>query len=234
MKIALLGYGKMGKMIERIAHRHEMEVAIKYWDENLLMVNDKTREDLSDVSALIDFSVPEAAFENIKKAAALKKNLVVGTTGWMEHLDDARQIVENAGIGFVYASNFSLGVNLFYRIVSYAGKLMSSFEGYDPYIEEAHHQFKKDAPSGTGIVLQQKLEDAYKADKSIPVTSVRAGYIPGEHRIGFDSLVDTISLTHTARSREGFAEGSLVAAKWIADKKGFFPFDTVVNDLIQN
>lgn len=232
MNIALLGYGKMGKMIERISYRHDMEVVAKYWDENLLEVNDQCQEELKDVSVMIDFSVPEAAYENIEKAAALKKNLVMGTTSWMNRLDDAKKIIEDSGIGFVYASNFSLGVNLFYRIVEYAGQLMASFDAYDPYIEEAHHQFKKDAPSGTGIVLQEKLQNSYKDHKTIPVTSVRAGYIPGEHRIGFDSLVDTIQMSHTARSREGFAEGSLIAAKWIAGKTGFYPFEDVINDIL--
>ncbi|MGH7456025.1 MAG: 4-hydroxy-tetrahydrodipicolinate reductase, partial [bacterium] len=128
----------------------------------------------------------------------------------------------------VYGSNFSLGVNLFYQIVERAAQLFSAFDSYDPFIAESHHKFKQDAPSGTALVLQKLLAKAY-GERPIPVTSVRAGYIPGTHAVSFDSAVDTIRLEHTARNREGFAEGAFLAAKWIAGRKGFYEFREMLN-----
>ena len=231
MKIALIGYGQMGKMIENLAPNHSVEVVEKYWDEHLLEVNPETQEKLADVDVLIDFSTPYAVLENIGKAVALKKSLVVGTTGWFDKLDQIRIEIEKNGLGFVYASNFSLGVNLFYQIVRQTSKQMAVFESYCPFIEESHHQFKKDAPSGTALVIKNIMQPHY--DKEIPVTSVRAGYIPGTHAVSFDSRVDTIELKHTARNREGFAEGALIAAKWIKGKKGLYDFPDVVSDLLK-
>lgn len=231
MNIALLGYGQMGQMIESIASRHDAHILGKYWDENPLLVNDEIKKELEPVSVIIDFTMPDIVLDNIKKVAELGKNLVMGTTGWDQHINEIKSIVEYNQIGMVYAANFSLGVNLFYRIARYAGQLMSSFEQYDAYVHESHHQFKKDAPSGTGIVIKDILEECYR-DKKIPVTSVRAGYIPGQHQIGFDSKMDSIHLEHTARTREGFAAGALVAAQWIENKKGLYSFDTVLDDML--
>jgi 4-hydroxy-tetrahydrodipicolinate reductase len=154
---------------------------------------------------------------------------VIGTTGWYSRLEEASKIGASSNIGVVYGSNFSLGVNLFYQIVERAAQLFSAFDSYDPFIEEAHHKFKKDAPSGTALVLQKTLAKIY-GDRPVPVTSVRAGYIPGTHAVSFDSVVDTIRLEHTARSREGFAEGALLAAKWIAGRKGFYEFREVLEE----
>jgi 4-hydroxy-tetrahydrodipicolinate reductase len=229
MKIALIGYGKMGRLSEEVARRHEMEVVARFTRTQPLRVDEQARQTLREVAALIDFSAPDAVLENIRTAAALSLNLVIGTTGWHNRLEEARKIIESSNIGLVYGSNFSLGVNLFYQIVERAAQLFSAFDGYDPFIEESHHKFKKDAPSGTGLVLQKILAKEF-GERPIPVTSVRAGYIPGTHAVSFDSTVDSIRLEHTARSREGFAEGALLAAKWIAGRKGFYEFQEVLEE----
>jgi 4-hydroxy-tetrahydrodipicolinate reductase len=158
--------------------------------------------------------------------------MVIGTTGWHDRIDDVRQIVEESGIGLVYASNFSLGVNLFYRLIETAGHLFHSFDQYGPYILEAHHQFKKDAPSGTAYVIRDLLQKDYQ-EADIPISSIRAGYIPGTHSVGFDSSVDSIKLTHSARSREGFVMGALLAIKWISKHSGFYEFKDILNELIK-
>jgi 4-hydroxy-tetrahydrodipicolinate reductase len=232
MKIALIGYGKMGRLIEEVARRQDIEVVARFTRAQPLRVDEQTRQALGDAIALIDFSTPQAVLENIRAAAALSVNLVIGTTGWHNQIEEARKIVESSNIGMVYGSNFSLGVNLFYQIVAHAAQLFSAFDSYDPFIEEAHHKFKKDAPSGTALVLQKVLANEY-GERQIPVTSARAGYIPGMHTVSFDSAVDTIRLEHTARSREGFAEGALLAAKWIAGRKGFYEFREVLEERLR-
>ena len=231
MKIGVIGYGKMGRMIEDVAGRHHLEVTECFEDVRPLRVDDATRRALEGVSVLIDFSVPGAVLKNIQACADLSVNLVEGTTGWHHQLTEAQKIVEDSGIGMVYASNFSLGVNLFYQIVERAGELLRAFDSYDPFVDESHHKFKKDAPSGTALVLKQILEERY-GGKEIPVTSVRAGYIPGMHSVSFDSTVDTIHLQHTARSREGFAEGAILAAEWIVGRKGLYAFGDVLTSIL--
>ncbi|MCJ7812530.1 4-hydroxy-tetrahydrodipicolinate reductase [bacterium] len=231
IKIALLGYGQMGNMIESISDKHGCEVVERYWDVRPLRPDETTRKALKDVSVMIDFSVPEAVIENILSCASMSINMVVGTTGWADRLDEAKHIVKKSRIGLVHASNFSLGVNLYYKIVEYAGRLFKAFENYDPFIEESHHKRKKDAPSGTAKVLKNLIQPYY-GEKEIPVTSVRAGYIPGIHTVNFDSAVDTIRLQHAARSREGFAEGALLAARWIVDRKGFYEFRDVLESFV--
>ncbi len=230
IKIALLGYGQMAKIIESISEQHGCEVVERYWDVKPMRPEESTRRALKNVQVMIDFSVPEAVVGNILSCADMSINMVVGTTGWSDRLDEVKQIVKSSRIGLVYASNFSLGVNLYYKIVEEAGRLFQSFENYDPFIEELHHKKKKDAPSGTAKVLRDILQKKITG-KEIPVSSVRAGYIPGIHTVSFDSVFDTIRLRHTARSREGFAEGALLAAKWIAGRKGFYQFQNVLESL---
>ncbi|MDZ7362114.1 MAG: 4-hydroxy-tetrahydrodipicolinate reductase [candidate division KSB1 bacterium] len=226
MKIALIGYGKMGRLLEEVARRQNVEVVARYSRAHPIRADEETRQTLHEVTTLIDFSTAEAVLENIRAAAALSRHLVIGTTGWHNQIQEARKIVESGNLGVVYGSNFSVGVNLFYQIVERAAQLFSAFDGYDPFLEESHHKFKKDAPSGTALVLQKILANEY-GERQISVTSTRAGYIPGTHVVSFDSAVDTIRLEHTARSREGFAEGALLAAKWIAGRKGFYEFREV-------
>jgi 4-hydroxy-tetrahydrodipicolinate reductase len=225
MKLALLGYGKMGRMIEESAARAGLDVAC------VIDPLGGSRGELAGCDVALDFTEPSAVLENIKLAAAHKLGLVVGTTGWYDRVDEARRIVEASGIGFVYGSNFSIGVNLMFRITRYAAGLFSRFGSYDPYLEEAHHRFKKDAPSGTAIFLQREVEKEYGAPA--PVTSTRAGYIPGTHTVGFDSEADTLRIVHSARSRAGFADGAILAARWIAGRTGFYEFSEIIENQLR-
>jgi 4-hydroxy-tetrahydrodipicolinate reductase len=186
-----------------------------------------TPENFQGVDVCIDFTTPDAVVENIRRVAALGVNLVVGTTGWHNRLEEVRRIIEGSGVGMVYAANFSIGVNLFYRLARAAAEIFSGFSMYEPYLMETHHKFKKDAPSGTALEIKQQIQSAFRS-REIPVTSVRAGYIPGTHELGFDSEADTIILRHTARGRQGFAEGALHAARWVVGKKGLFSFTDVL------
>jgi 4-hydroxy-tetrahydrodipicolinate reductase len=231
MKIGLIGTGRMGETMERVAAGRGHSVVARFWDARPLRPDPEIRKALQGAEVLIDFSAADAVLGNLKAAAELGLPMVEGTTGWTDRLKEAEAEVRRSGIGFVYASNFSLGVNLFYRIVERAGEVFSAFGQYDPYVEEAHHKFKKDAPSGTALEIRSILKRAY-GDRNIPVSSVRAGYIPGLHSVGFDSAVDTVRIVHTARGREGLAEGALVAAAWIAGRSGFFHFREVLEQLL--
>ena len=219
MKIALLGYGKMGRMVEAAAARAAMDVVC------IVNASGAVRGNVADADVCIEFSEPAAVVENIRMAAACKKPIVVGTTGWYDKLGEVRAIVETAEIGCIYGSNFSVGVNLFFKVVQRAAELFKEFAAYDPFIAEAHHKFKKDAPSGTALSLKKIIDNEY--GKETPTASTRAGYIPGTHTVGFDSEVDTVTITHTARSRAGFAEGAIVAAKWIENRKGLYEFSQI-------
>ncbi|HKP86280.1 MAG TPA: dihydrodipicolinate reductase C-terminal domain-containing protein [Blastocatellia bacterium] len=225
MKIALLGYGKMGRMVEEAALGHGMEVAC------IIDPAAPSRGRLTDADVCVDFSEPGVVIENIRMASAAGVSMVVGTTGWYDRMDEVRAIVEQGGIGFVYGSNFSIGVNLMFKIAGYAARLFSRFPSHDPFITEAHHKFKKDAPSGTAIFLKRVVEAESK--REVPTASVRAGYIPGTHTVGFDSEADTLAITHTARSRAGFAEGAIVAAEWVAARKGFYEFSEIIEEQLK-
>ncbi len=221
MKLALLGYGKMGQMVEQAAARAGIEVAC---------ISDPvagSRGDLGDCDVCVDFSEPGEVIDNIRKVSSAGLSMVVGTTGWYARLEEARQLVDEAGIGFVYGSNFSVGVNLMFKLTRYAAELFGRFSSYDPFIEEAHHKFKKDAPSGTAVFLKRIVEDEYKTE--VPTSSTRAGYIPGRHTLGFDSEADSLTITHVARNRGGFADGALLAARWIHGRQGFFEFSEIMD-----
>jgi 4-hydroxy-tetrahydrodipicolinate reductase len=226
MKLALIGYGKMGQMVEQAALREGIEVVA------VLDPVAGTRGELKEADVCIDFTEPNAAIDNIKAAAAAQVAMVVGTTGWYDRLDEARALVEQSGIGFVYSSNFSVGVNLMFKIAHYSAELFSHFPSHDPFIEEAHHKSKKDAPSGTALTLKKIVEGEY--DRDIPTASTRAGYIPGRHTLGFDSEADTLEIIHSARSRTGFAEGALLAARWIVGRKGFFEFSEIIEQHLRS
>ncbi|HWP42206.1 MAG TPA: dihydrodipicolinate reductase C-terminal domain-containing protein [Blastocatellia bacterium] len=224
MRIALLGYGKMGRMVEQAALRRGIEVAC------VIDPLAGSRGQITDADVCIDFSEPGAVLDNVKRVADHRLSMVVGTTGWYDRIDEVRRLVEESGIGLVYGSNFSIGVNLMFKVVRYASELFSRFSSYDPFIEEAHHKFKKDAPSGTAIFLKRIIEKEYSRD--VPTSSTRAGYIPGAHTVGFDSEADTLAITHTARSRAGFAEGAVMAAEWIATRKGFYEFSQIIDETL--
>jgi 4-hydroxy-tetrahydrodipicolinate reductase len=180
----------------------------------------------------VDFSTASAVLTNIEACGLARVPLVEGTTGWREDEERARRIVEETGGALVYGANFSIGVNLFYRVVSYAAELFQASQAYTPFIEEAHHSRKRDAPSGTALRLCDLLSEHFR-EQEISVASTRAGYIPGTHRVGFDSAADQILLTHEARSRESFAAGALFAARWIANRKGVFEFSEMMDDILR-
>ena len=231
MKIALIGYGAMGKLIETLAanKNHEITVVIDEADANLSA--EQLAEKLKDIDAAIDFSIAAAVKRNVEACLIAKVPLVEGTTGWNGEKDSIKSLVEEQNGAFVFGANFSVGVNLFYRIADYAAALFAKFDDYEAFIEEQHHSRKKDAPSGTALKLKDVVARHIKKDFS--VSSTRAGHIPGTHRVGFDANADQILLEHLARSREGFASGAILAAEWISDKKGFYEFTDVMDEIIK-
>jgi len=225
-KLAIVGYGKMGRLIEQLAPLYEFEVILKLDEFNNANGEGLTRENFAGVDAAIEFSIPSAVPQNIEGIAKLGVNVVVGTTGWLAHLERVKRAVEAGGIGLVWSPNFSIGVNVFFKLVAEAARLVERESEYGAWAWEIHHAAKKDAPSGTLLKLVEEMKKAgYR--RNIDVGSNRAGTIPGTHEIGFDSPADTITLRHTARSREGFARGALKAAQWVVGKKGFFEFGEI-------
>jgi 4-hydroxy-tetrahydrodipicolinate reductase len=219
-KLAIIGYGKMGKLIEQFAPQYGFTVALKLDEFNNTNFEGVTKENFQGIDVAIDFSIPSAVPRNVEAISALGVNIVVGTTGWREHADAIKRAVDKNNIGLVWSPNFSIGINVFFRLVAEAAKLMASEPEYGAWAWEIHHSTKKDASSGTLL----KLVDVMKSsgyERAIDVSSSRAGAHPGTHEIGFDSSADTITLRHTARNREGFARGALKAAQWIVGKKGF-------------
>jgi 4-hydroxy-tetrahydrodipicolinate reductase len=227
VKIAIVGYGKMGRMIERFAVERGHEVALKLDEFNNADFGGITAANFAGVDVAIDFSVPSAAVGNIERIAGLGVNLVVGTTGWLDRMDHVRHVVQNAGVGLIWSPNYSVGVNAFFRIVAEAAKLLSAAPEYEAWAWEIHHSAKKDAPSGTLLKLVEEMRKA-GYNRTVDTGSNRAGTIAGTHEIGFDSAADTITLRHTARSREGFALGAVKAAEWIAGRQGFHEFGDIL------
>jgi 4-hydroxy-tetrahydrodipicolinate reductase len=227
INLALLGYGKMGKTLAQLAPQRGFEVRMVMDIDVNVRSHGITREKFKGIDVCVDFTAPDAVVENVHRVAALGVNMVVGTTGWYKHQAEIRKVIEQTGVGMVYAANFSIGVNLFYRLARAAAEIFAPFPMYDPFLTESHHKMKKDAPSGTALEISRQIQP-YFADRDIPIASVRAGYIPGVHELGFDSEADTVILRHTARSRQGLAEGALYAAHWVVGKKGFYSFEEVL------
>jgi len=228
-KLALVGYGKMGKMLDALAAEYSLEAVLRLDEFNNANGAGMTAENFRGVDVAIEFSTPHTAVENIERLAKLGVPTVVGTTGWTERLDHVRGVVDQAGIGFVWSPNFSIGVNVFARAVSEAARLLANEPSYGAWAWEIHHITKKDAPSGTLLQLVDRMKAA-GYDRKIDVSSNRAGAHPGTHEIGFDSAADTITLKHVARSRDGFARGALKAAQWLVEtkRKGCFEFTDVL------
>jgi len=237
MKIALVGYGKMG---------HELEALIKgSVIHDLVSISLKNRGDLIDIDGIkqadvvIDYTSADVVVSTIEQVSSLGKKMVIGTTGWYDQLDKITEIVNQANTGLIYGQNFSIGVNLFYKIVSQASRMFNKFEGYDVYGLEVHHKEKSDSPSGTAKKLAAIVMENYPNKTTLlnsaierkienhefNLVSVRAGFNSGYHEIVFDGLADEIKLSHSARSRRGFAEGTLKAAEFILDKTGVHTFD---------
>ena len=226
-KLAIVGYGKMGKLIEQLAPQYGFEVALKLDEFNNASGEGLTAENFRGIPVAIEFSIPSVVLSNVEGLATLGVNVVVGTTGWLEHLARARQAVERHSTALVWSPNYSVGVNVFFRLAAEAARLMANQPEYEAWAYEIHHSAKKDAPSGTLLKLVDEMKKAGYAPR-IDVGSNRAGAHPGTHEIGFDSSADTITLRHSARSREGFARGALKAAQWIVGKKGFFEFSEIL------
>ncbi len=226
-RLAICGYGKMGRLIEQFAPEYGFTVALKLDEFNNASFEGVTAANFEGIEVAIDFSIPAAVTENIERIAALGVNLVVGTTGWLEESDRVKAAVEKHGVGLVWSPNFSIGVNVFFRLVSQAARLLAGETSYNAWAWEIHHATKKDAPSGTLLKLIEEMKAAGYG-RPIDAAANRAGTHPGTHEIGFDSAADTITLRHTARSREGFARGALKAAQWIAGKTGFHEFSEVL------
>ncbi len=227
MNLAIVGYGKMGRLIEQLAPEYGFDVTLKLDEYNNADYAGITRENFENVDVAIEFSVPSATIGNIERMAALGVDMVIGTTGWLAELERAKSIIESSGVGLVWSPNYSIGVNVFSRLVAEAARLLAGEEEYGAWAWEIHHSTKKDAPSGTLLRLVEQMKQAGYT-RPIDTGSNRAGSHPGTHEIGFDSAADTITLRHTARSREGFARGALKAAWWVAGKKGFYEFSDVL------
>ena len=225
MRITLIGYGKMGRMIEEVGLTLGHEVIHTIDIEDAPGDTGFSGKWVEDSDVVIDFSVAEAVVSNIKNAVDAGLPIVEGTTGWTGQLDVVRQIVETGNGTCVYSSNYSMGVLALFYLTRQAGKLLARWEDYRPFIHEDHHDQKVDAPSGTALSLQNILLESYSS--KIPTSSTRAGSIPGNHVVGFDSPFDTLTLQHSARSREGFSRGAIIAAEWIQGKQGFYDFEKV-------
>lgn len=231
MKIALFGYGKMGQMIERTALDRNHTIVAK-------IDIDSQEIDFSNIDVAIDFSLPEAAFGNISKCLHHNTPIISGTTGWLNKYDDAVTLCKEKQGAFIYASNFSLGVNIFFELNVHLSKMMQGLEQYQVAIEEIHHTQKLDAPSGTAITLAEDViknshYNAWKLNQKeqghIPITSKRIGSTPGTHTVAYNSPVDDITIKHTAHNRAGFAQGAVIAAEWIIGKTGVFTMRDVLN-----
>lgn len=230
MNLAIVGYGKMGRIIERLAPEYGFDTKLRLDIDNNANFEGLTEANFQRIDAAVEFSTPAAALENIDRLAKLGVNVVVGTTGWFDQLELARAAVEKAGSGLIWSPNFSVGVGVFSQLVAEAARLLARQPEYAAWGWEIHHSTKKDAPSGTMLALVETMKKNGYA-KPIDVTASRAGTHAGTHEIGFDSLADMITIRHTARSRDGFARGALRAARWLVGKKGFYDFRAVVNEL---
>ena len=225
MRLLLVGYGRMGKLVERLAPDYGFEVVGHLDDTN--NIGGVGIRSAPQAEVAVEFSVPSAVAENLPKLAARRMNVVIGTTGWQEHEEEMRRIVAHADIGVVAAANFSLGVALFQSLAEQAAKMFAPYPQYGAWIHEIHHSAKKDAPSGTAITLQQGMKTAgYPHD--IDMASSRAGSVPGTHTVGFDGPFETITMTHANRDRAAFAQGALQAAKWVHGKRGWFTIRDVL------
>jgi 4-hydroxy-tetrahydrodipicolinate reductase len=242
MNIALIGYGKMGKEVESLAAERGIRVLRTFTSRNNPSGTGLTNESLKGVDVCIDFSAPTAVLENIEGVVRAGKSMVVGTTGWHQNIEQVRSLVKKHHVGFLHASNFSLGVNLLFQMVLDAAHLIDRYPEYDVGVHEVHHHGKMDSPSGTalslGSIILQNMKrktgilherpQALIAPEQLHVTSSRVGHVVGMHSVMFDSEFDTIELVHTAKSRRGFALGALVAADWLKGKKGFYTMKDVI------
>jgi 4-hydroxy-tetrahydrodipicolinate reductase len=227
MNIALIGYGKMGRMVERMAldlgHNISGYFSSAKWDLQAIQSAD----------VCIEFTEPNSVLANVKRLAELKKNVVVGTTGWYHQLEEVQNHVLKNETALLYSPNFSLGVNIYLEILNHAAHLFNPFIEYDAAGIEYHHNQKKDSPSGTAQIMSDIIEQSMPRCKPLNFSSVRCGSIPGTHEMIFDSLSDTVKITHEARNRQGFAIGAIQAAEWLSNKRGIFTYSDCIKDFIK-
>ncbi len=222
----------MGKIIKRLAEEKGNEIVAVITSAEATLSEESLAEKLKQADVAIDFSVASAVKRNVSSCLLAGIPLVEGTTGWQTEFEVVKRMVEEMRGAFIFGANFSIGMNIFYRVVSLASQLFSKFSEYDVFIEERHHRRKKDSPSGTALKLKQIVLQSFEKDFSI--SSTRAGEIPGTHIVGFDSKADTVELIHTARSREGFASGAIFAAEWIQGKQGFYEFSQAIDEIVSS
>lgn len=230
MKIALIGYGAMGRLIHRLAEEKGHFVAVTIDDADSGLSAAELAGRLQGVDVAIDFTAAAAVRRNVGACIAAGVPLVEGTTGWNDSRTEIESIVRDGGGAIVFGANFSIGVNLFYKIAEFASELFARFPEYETFIEEQHHSRKKDAPSGTALKIKEIVTRHVEVGD---IAATRAGNIPGTHTVGFDGPADQITLTHIARSREGFALGAITAAEWIIGKTGFYEFGDVMDEILK-
>jgi 4-hydroxy-tetrahydrodipicolinate reductase len=228
MKLLILGRGKTGSLVAEVAAARNHHVSIAGSNENASCAA-LTREKLHDIDTVIDFTAPHCVLAHIEACVQAGKNMVVGTTGWHQELDRVRALVDQHKTGFVYAANFSIGVNLFFDVARTAAAALR--HNYSGQIFERHHALKKDAPSGTAIALQQVIRESSSRNEDLEITSFREGDVVGLHEVVLESAADRIYLCHDAKSRHGFAEGAVRAAEWLSGKKGFHDFKDIWREL---
>jgi 4-hydroxy-tetrahydrodipicolinate reductase len=227
MRLLVVGHGRMGRLVAEHAPAYGFEVAGILDRAANAGGAGATAERCRGVDVAVDFSVPEATLATAPRLAGLGVSLVVGTTGWQAREAELREAVARSGVGAVVAANFSLGANVLDALTEAAGRLLRGAEAYGAFIHEAHHAAKKDAPSGTALMLRRALERG-GFTRPVDVASTRAGFIPGTHTVGFDGLAETLALVHTVRDRATFAHGALLAARWVAGRKGWFTMRDVL------
>lgn len=237
MRIALIGYGKMGKAIEEIALSKGHEIVLKIDQPNL---HEFTKENMAKAETAIEFTSPHSAYENVKKCLDFGIPVVSGSTGWTDNLENIKEYCAEKNGGFIYSSNYSIGVNIFFEVNKKLAGLMATHKDYEVILEETHHTQKKDAPSGTAITLAEQILEQIKRKKQwvnelsdipedLEIISQRIDPAPGTHSIKYSSAIDNIEIIHTAHNRKGFASGAVLAAEFIKDKKGFFTMKEVLN-----
>ena len=242
MRIALIGTGKMGRELERVAGERNIQITARLNSANTTLAPFS-----KDFDVAIHFANPDSVVKYVEQCASLKRNIVIGTTGWSQRLGKVWSIVQSANIGVVHATNFSVGVNVFFDILKVASKLFDKFPEYDVFIQEIHHKDKADSPSGTALTMAEIMMHEIKRKKQIlngpptgrirpdqlHVSSARAGSVVGTHQVTFDSQADSIELKHIAKNRSGFAIGALLAAEWVEGKQGMYTMEDVISDVIR-
>ena len=247
MNIAIVGYGKMGHEIESICRARGIHAVTIDPSEPNAQFKDIDGQSMGDADVCVEFTHPNSVIDNIRKISKFKKNIVIGTTGWYDKAEEVARIAKDAGIGIIWSGNFSIGVNLYFKMIENAARMMDKFDDYDIFVHEFHHSQKADSPSGTAVMAGKIILNNVSRKKKIVteelkrkispeelhISSTRAGTTTGTHIVGFDSAADFIEIKHFAKNRQGFAAGAVKAAEWIKGKKGFYNIDDMMKTIIK-